>query len=347
MCLALLLTACGDAEDKPPVSEFPEDIEKVYQEALAKMIAKQMSHTEEGPVFTEEELAEFDRLEQQYNAYKEAQKNIARQQKLRAQYQTCVENQDTACPELIGYTLRRDRDDLRMVSLGSHNRLPENITYQHYFGLTGEGCEGDGPVNQWTDADTVTVRYVGEGENVSAETQKMGSRRGQCHIERQVKTPDIVFQSDKNPEVLTFSYQVPPTVDDVLQICRDRDDWRCQGLVKGKDSDVYLPSDGKYKTHAKEVTISNFLPEGIAYQHYFSLSGDCASDGPVGQWTDTSSIVVYFTGESGRLGNNPYKGSCEVGKQLKITGADFIFGLPDYKIYFWHDVFSKRNNSGK
>ena len=343
-CLALSLAACGDNEDKPPVSEgteledkapIPEDVEKVYEEALAKMIARKMAHTGDGPAFTEEELDEFDRLEQQVKAYKAAQQKIAVQQKLRVQYQTCVENQYTKCSRLVRYSSKRNREDDRMITLGILNHLPETITYQHYFGLSGEGCESDGPVNQWTDADTVTVRYVGEGEIVSDYSRGMGSREGRCHIERQLKTPDIVFQSDKNPEELTFSYKVPPTVDDMLHVCRDRASWECENLVRGKASTFYRPSsDGKYEIPVYKVTINNKIPEGIAYQHYFSLTDECASDGPLNQWTDTNSIDVYLTRGRTVPRTSLVGGECHVGRQLKFTGTDLIISLPEKKLYF-------------
>ena len=326
VCLTLSLAACGDNEEKPPV---PENIEKVYEEMLAKIIARQMAHTGDGPVFTEEEIAEFDRLEQQYNAYKKAKQKIARQQQLRANYQTCVDNQDTACPELVRYRTKMDRVDRRVMTLRIHDSLPENITYQYYFGLAGEGCESDGPVNQWTDVDTVTVRYAGKGEIITNMYNHMGLRQGQCHIEQQLKTPDIVFQSDKNPEELTFSYNVPPNIDDVIYACQDRNSRECRKFVKIEFNGAGEMVPGYGRT-AFEVKINNTLPEDIAYQHHFSLADidGCISDGPLDQWTDTNSIVVGYNGEDmvhQSRGDPSIDGECEVRVQLKIADADLVF----------------------
>ena len=334
MCLVLSLTACGESEDTTPASEgvanenkkpIPKDIEKQYEETVAKMIAKELAHTGDGPIFTEEELAELDRLEQQFMAYKETQQKIAHQQEQRAKYQTCVENQDIACSELVRYTSESNREDRRMLTLSIHNSLPENITYQHYFGLTGEDCESDDPVNQWIDADTVTVRYVSKGEVVLTRFGGMGSRQGQCHIERRLKTPDIVFQSDKNPEELTFSYNVPPNIDDVIHVCQDRASRKCRKLfVVGVDGAGEFVKMYGYPGH--KVTIINTLPESIAYRHYFSLTDGCISDGPLDQWTDINSIEVYYNGEDlvHKRYDDTIEGKCEVNMQMKITDTDLI-----------------------
>ena len=292
VCLALSLTACGENGDK---ASIPEDIEKKYEEAAEKMFARRMAHTGDGPVFTEEELAEFDRLKQQLEAYKEAQREVARQQEQRSKYQTCVENQDTACPKMVRYTPVGNRNIGRVMTLGIHNSLPENITHQYYFGLTDEDCESDDPVNQWTDVDTVTVRYVGKGKSVADRSNRLGSRQGQCHIQRQLKTPDIVFQSDEN---INISYSVPPNIDDVIHICQDRNSRECRKFVVLEVNGVGENKVGFTDT-VLEVKIINTLPEGIAYQHYFSLADidGCISDGPLNQWTDINRIEVRYNGE--------------------------------------------------
>ena len=325
VCLALSLTACGENGDK---TSIPEDIGKKYEEAAEKMFARRIAHSGDGPVFTEEELAEFDRLKQQFEAYKEAQREVARQQQLRAQYQTCVENQDTACPELVRFTSEGDREVVRVLTLGIHNSLPENITYQYYFGLTDEDCESDDPVNQWTDVDTVTVRYTGKAEPARRSFGTMALRQGQCHIQRQLQTPDIVFQSD---EKVTFSYMVPPNVDDVLYVCEDRNSKSCLRFVTLEVNGAGELDMGFGHT-AFEVKIINSLPEGIAYQHYFSLADidGCISDGPIDQWTDTNSIEVRYNGEDMvhqkfNFGDDIIDGVCEVSMKLKITDTDLIF----------------------
>ena len=322
--LAVLLVGCGENKDSDPVSE---DIEKMYEEAVAKMIARQISHTGDEPAFTEEEIAEFDRLENQFRAFKEAEREVAYQQHQRNKYQTCVEKNDTACPELVRFTTERNRKDSRTKTLSIHNNLPQNITYQHYFGLIGEDCESDGPVNQWTDVGSVTVRYVGKGEVDLNSYREMGSRLGKCRIRRELKSPNIVFQPDKNPTELMFSYTVPPNIDDMKQICRDKESWDCQQFVRSGVKTI-----GDRLRHGgfpgREVVIHNSFPEGIAYKHYFSLTDGCISDGPINQWTDTNSIEVYYKGDD-MLPRNNNSGSiyveCDVNIRLKITDTDIIF----------------------
>ena len=339
VCLVLMLSACGEAGDTPP---DPDDIKTLYEEALAKMIAKEMTHTGEGPVFSEEEIAEFDRLEEQYNAYKEAQEKIARQRQRRDQYQACMDNQDTVCSGMVRYTRRGDRENKPVMTYGITHTLPEHVTYQYYFGLEGEGCESDGPVNQWTDVDTVTVRYAGEGDIVSGEVRALGLgvRRGQCHLERRLKTPEIIFGHNKNPQVLTFSFKVAPTIDDVMHVCRDRTSPLCQRLVDGKAGTSREPVDGRYHIPGDytipvyNVSITNDIPAGIAYQHYFTLSDDCASDGPLNQWTDADSIDVYLVRGSTISYTTLETGKCVVGRQLKFTETDLIISLPDKKLSF-------------
>ena len=147
----MLLSACGESGDTPPVSqsgeiaEAPsvsegsntedkppvlEDIEKRYEETLAKMMARELLHTGDGPVHSEEELAELDRLQNEYDAYVKAQKKIVQQQTLRGQYRTCVDNQDTVCPDLVRYTKKGDRKDKMVMRYGITHKLPE-----HYPGI--------------------------------------------------------------------------------------------------------------------------------------------------------------------------------------------------------------------
>ena len=330
-CLALLLAACGDNGDN---ASIPEDIETKYEEAMERMIAQRMAHTGDGPVFTEEETAEFDRLKQQVRAYRNAQIEVAYQQKQRGKYQTCVENQDTKCLGLVRFTSREDREDGRNKTISFRHGLPENITYQYYFGLQGEGCESNDPVNQWTDVAKVTVRYVGKGERTFSSLWNMGKRRGQCNIQAQLKTSDIVFKTE---EELIYSYRVPPNADDLIYICQDRASLECQEIVRGKARNFYI-SDGKNNIPVYKATIINAIPDGIAYQHYFSLTDDCDSEGPLNQWTDTNSIVVNLTRWSTHPNPTYVSGECEVSMQLKFTDADFIISLPAEKLNFGYNI---------
>ena len=77
LVLILTLSACGLGFDDESRSERgprePSDIEIRYKKMEADRYERMRSHTGEGPLFTDEEIAELKRLEQRYHEQLEAE----------------------------------------------------------------------------------------------------------------------------------------------------------------------------------------------------------------------------------------------------------------------------------
>ena len=141
-----------------------------------------------------------------------------------------------------------------------------------------------------------------------------------------LQDPGDQFRSDRDIE---FLYRVLPDIDDVMFICRDRESRQCRKFVTLEVNGVGESVSG-YGFTAFEVKITNSLPAGIAYQHYFSLADidGCIGDGPFNQWTDTNSIEVRYNGEDmvrQTWGDSSIDGECEVSMQFKTTDNGLTF----------------------
>ena len=105
--LILTLAGCGpgfdDGSDRAP--REPSEIEIRYFEMQAERQERLRTHTGEGPVFTDEELAEFKRMEQRYYMQLEIEKverYIEKKQKrLKETYEFCEKGHQGNCRDIF------------------------------------------------------------------------------------------------------------------------------------------------------------------------------------------------------------------------------------------------------
>ena len=209
--LILTLAGCGPGLDDGSGFERgprePSEIEIRYREMQAERQERLRTHTGEGPVFTDEELAEFKRMEQRYHEQLEAEKKQrqeeVQQSRLRARYELCEEGNRANCRGIFGAKVEKQDENDKRKTIQTTTYLPNHIIAEYYFGLQGEGCTSEDPVNTWTDVDTVTIQYTGDGDAPPAHDYSIGRwgvRLAECEVNIVLRTPEILLEIPKDVE---------------------------------------------------------------------------------------------------------------------------------------------------
>ena len=139
------------------------------------------------------------------------------QLRLQAKYRRCLTEQ-SPCDSINTRLAYHDetfstREHPRIITVTIIPLLPDGITHQQFFDV-GEGCESDDPTNQWTTAETVTIRYTGPWQHNYAPTW------GKCEIALRMKTADAEitpWTSFKEPYQLMFKV-APPLIGQPLPV---------------------------------------------------------------------------------------------------------------------------------
>ena len=310
------------------------------------------THTGEGPVFTDEELAEFKRMEQRYHEQLEAEKKQRQEEEkqswLRERYESCEEGDRANCRYILEAKVKHRSDKRKTIK--TTTKLPSNIIAEYYFGLQGEGCTSEGPVNTWSDVNTVTIQYTGDGDAPPAHDYgfgRWGLRLAECEVNIVLRTPDILVEIPKDVE---FTFKVEPSVEDVRAACSLEEPYKC-GTRLGFHTDFNRPT--AYSQDAQWIVqVWNNLPRNLSYEYYFDVAGTgCYTDYKIKEWA-SDNIVQIGTWTPGIVikhrGNwvNPdktedyVKAECEISVQARVAGEEPVF-IPQYRGQTWEYVTSE------
>ena len=351
--LILTLAGCGpgfdDGSDRAP--REPSEIEIRYFEMRAEREERLRTHTGEGPVFTDEEQAEFKRMEQDYYAQLEIEKverYIEKKQKrLKETYEFCEKGHQGNCRDIFKADVEDVDEDERRKTIQTRAYLPNTIIAEYYFGLQGEGCASDDPVNTWTDVEAVTIQYTGDGDVPPFGDYRFGRwgvRLAECDASVAFRTPDIFLELHKDVD---FEFKVTPGFKDVQSACSQEEPYRCGGMLALK-ADFY----GRWV-----VEISNGLPHNLSYESYFDVAGTgCYTDDKIQEWTGdniVSTVVSVFNHGIAikHKGNlvDPRKtedyvvAECEVSAQVRVVGEKPVF-IP--QLHRWSSKRSRMETPG-
>ena len=352
--LILTLAGCGPGFDDGSGSERgsrePSEIEIRYSEMRAERQERLRTHTGEGPVFTDEEKAEFKRVEQlvfeQIRAEKEQRKEEEKQSRLRETYDACDEGYWGNCREIFRVKVEEVDGDAKRRTVRTTAKLPNNIIAEYYFGLLGEGCTSEDPVNTWTDVDAVTIRYTGDGDVPPEHHRhfgKWGVRLAECEVNTVLRTADILLEI---PLDVPFMFEVEPSFEDVRVACSQEEPYRCGGKLRLK-TDFY----GQWR-----VQVANSLPRNLPFEYYFDLAGTgCYTDAKLQEWTAdnllqimgylSTAIVIQHRGKlvNPRKTEDYVVAECELSVQARVAGETPVF-IP--RMHEWSSKRSRMDTPG-
>ena len=350
--LILTLAGCGPGfDDGSGADRAPSEIEIRYFEMQAEREERLRTHTGEGPVFTDEELAEFKRMEQRYYAqleYERIQRQIDKEQsRLREWYEFCEKGHQGNCRDIFKADVEDVDEDERRKTIQTTAYLPNTVIAEYYFGLQGEGCTSNDPVNTWTDVDTVTIQYTGDGHVVPRGDRYFGHyvyRQADCEVNMVLRTPDILVEIPKD---VRFKLKVVPNFRDVQAVCSEEEPYRCGSWLELSTS-FYSPL---YEYHDASWTIGiiNHLPDTLDYDYYYDLAGaGCYTDQLIKEWYRAARRTGFIDFNAGLLIKhrgtwvNPAKtedyvvAECEVSARVRVAGKEPVF-IPQF-----NEVSSKR-----
>ena len=355
--LILTLAGCGPGFDDGSGADRsprePSEIEIRYREMQAERQERLRTHTGEGPVFTDEELAEFKRMEQRYHEQLEAEKKQrqeeAKQSRLRTRYAACEAGDRAYCRGVFKAKVEKQDGDDKRKTIQTTANLPNTIIAEYYFGLQGAGCTSEDPVNTWTDVDTVTIQYTGDGDVVPERHIRSGEmwgvRRAECEVNIVLRTPDILLEI---PEDVEFKFEVEPSVEDVRVACSQEEPYKCGKWLELKAG--FYPPPTVSQDARWIVRIENILPSNLSYESYFDVTGTgCYTDNKIKEWTGDNIVqIMSFKGyvHSGIVikhrGNwvDPGKtedfveAECKISAQVRVAGERPVF-IPQFKGDTW------------
>ena len=334
--LILTLAGCGpgfeDGSDRAP--REPSEIEIRYFEMRAERQERLRTHTGEGPVFTDEELAEFKRMEQDYYAqleYERIQRQIDKEQSRRREwYAFCEKGHQGNCRDIFKADVEDVDEDERRKTIQTTAYLPNTVVAEYYFGLQGEGCTSDDPVNTWTDVDTVTIQYTGDGDVPRFGDYRLGrwgKRLAECEVNIVLRTPDILVEIPKD---VKFEVEVTPGYKEVARACSQEEPYRCGKWLRFGSM---FDHDNLHDAHDKIwiVTIVNELPRNLNYEYYFDLAGTgCYTKAKTKEWVNatvqTGMIVKHRDSWVRRKDAADYtEAECEVSAQVRVVGEKPVY----------------------
>ena len=352
--LILALAGCGpgfdDGSGNDRASRKPSEIEIRYSEMRAERQERLRTHTGEGPVFTDEEQAEFKRMEQDYYAQLEIEKverYIEKKQKrLKETYEFCEKGHQGNCRDIFKADVEDVDEDERRKTIQTRAYLPNTIIAEYYFGLQGEGCASDDPVNTWTDVEAVTIRYTGDGDVPPEHHRhfgKWGVRLAECEVNTVLRTADILLEI---PLDVPFMFEVEPGFEDVRVACSQEEPYRCGGKLRLK-TDFY----GQWR-----VQVANSLPRNLPFEYYFDLAGTgCYTDAKMQEWTAdnllqimgylSTAIVIQHRGKlvNPRKTEDYIVAECELSVQARVAGETPVF-IP--RMHEWSSERSRMETPG-
>ena len=352
--LILTLAGCGPGFDDGSGSERgsrePSEIEIRYSEMRAERQERLRTHTGEGPVFTDEEKAEFKRVEQlvfeQLRAEEEQREEEEKQSRLRETYDACDKGYWGNCREIFRVNVEEVDGDDKRRTVRTTAKLPNNIIAEYYFGLLGEGCASEEPVNTWTDVDAVTIQYTGDGDVAPIDNwhvRDFGTRRAECEVNTVLRTADILLEI---PLDVPFKFEVEPSFEDVRVACSQEEPYRCGGKLRLK-TDFY----GQWR-----VQVANSLPRNLPFEYYFDLAGTgCYTDAKLQEWTAdnllqimgylSTAIVIQHRGKlvDPRKTEDYMVAECELSVQARVAGETPVF-IP--RMHEWSSTRARMETPG-
>ena len=355
--LILMLAGCGpgldggSGADRSP--REPSEIEIRYREMQAERQERLRTHTGGGPVFTDEELAEFKRMEQRYHEQLEAEKKQRQEEEkqswLRTSYAACEAGDRAYCRAVFEAKVEKQDGDDKRKTIQTTTKLPNNIIAEYYFGLQGAGCTSEDPVNTWTDVDTVTIQYTGDGDAPPAHDYSLGRwgvRLAECEVNIVLRTPEILLEIPKDVE---FKFKVEPSVEDVRAACSLEEPYKC-GTRLGFRTEFNRPTASQDARWI--VRIHNALPRNLSYEYYFDVAGKgCYTDYKIKEWASdnivqiggwTPGIVIKHSGNWVNPGKTEdyVKAECEISVQARVAGEEPVF-IPQFSGQPWEYVTSE------
>lgn len=353
--LILMLAGCGPGFDDGSGSERgprePSEIEIRYMAMQAERQERLRTHTGGGPVFTDEELAEFKRMEQRYHEQLETEKKQRQEEEkqswLRARYESCEEGDRANCRHILEAKVKYQSDKRKTIQ--TTTKLPSNIIAEYYFGLQGAGCTSEDLVNTWTDVDTVTIQYTGDGDAPPAHDYSLGrwgARLAECKVNIVLRTPDILVEIPKDVE---FKFKVEPSVEDVRAACSLEEPYKC-GKRLGFRTEFNRPTASQDARWI--VRIDNNLPRNLSYEYYFDVAGTgCYTDYKIREWASDNIVQIgaYYPGIVIKHGGNwvnpgktedYVKAECEISAQARVAGEKPVF-IPQYRGRTWEYATSE------
>ena len=353
LVVMLALSACGPGFDDESRSERrprePSEIEIRYKAMEAERNERMRSHTGEGPLFTEEEIAEFKRVEQRYHKQLEAEakqrQEEENQNRREEAYRFCLDGDSGYCNRIFQRKVEDHKEDQRAKTVRIVSYLPGNVFVEYYFGLQGEGCTSADPVNTWTAAETVLIEYTGDGRPPPKDHWRFGrgwgTRLAQCDMQLLLRTADVLYEWKVD---LEFVLQITPTIDDVLNVCSDGEPFTCGEFLK-LTTDRSKPAS-RWDRETYYVTVENWLPGSLSYEYYFELSGTGCECELANQWITSSwnqaNIRVMHAGEYSDPGKNDgtVTVECEISPRIRVEDSERLF-VPIFKPGFYESARSE------